>query len=277
MKRWLWGGAALLIAVIIAARLVGMPTINAQTENITTTALTPVATEAHYMSNLPDYGAAPELNNTIWLNTDQALPLKSLGGKVVLLEMWTFECYNCLNTLPYVRAWYDAYADQGLVVIGNHYPEFSSEADLDNLRDALVRLDIRYPVAQDNDRHTWDAYANRYWPVMYLIDKNGHLRYQHIGEGAYDTTEANIRDLLREDYAPPAQALNLPQSLSVADDVSVRAVAGAQGADQAPIGVIHAHEAFVVRGEQDGWYQIDYQGQAGYVSAELVKVTAAVR
>ncbi|MBZ0240862.1 MAG: SH3 domain-containing protein, partial [Cutibacterium acnes] len=182
-------------------------------------------------------------------------------------------CYNCVNTLPSVRAWHETYVDQGLVVIGNHYPEFGYEADLDNLREALVTLDIRYPVAQDNDRQTWDAYANRYWPVMYLIDKRGHLRYQHIGEGAYDTTEANIRDLLREDYTPPEEAPTLPQSLSVSEAVNVRA---APGTDQALLGMIHPNEAFVVRGEQDGWYQIDYMGQVGYVSGEVVEVTEAV-
>lgn len=270
MKRWLFGAGALLVVGIFAVRL-GAGYVPAQSQ-LANPPASAVTTEESYVSALPDYGPAPELNNTIWLNTDQPLPLKSLGGKVVLLEMWTFECYNCVNTLPYVREWYDTYADQGFVVIGNHYPEFSYEADLDNLRDALVKLDIRYPVAQDNDRHTWDAYANRYWPVMYLIDKNGRLRYQHIGEGAYDTTEANIRDLLCEDYTPPTAAPVIPQSVSVLDDVNVQAAPGVQNA----IGVIHPNEAFVIRGEQDGWYQIDYKGQAGYVDGALVKVSAAV-
>jgi thiol-disulfide isomerase/thioredoxin len=271
MKRWLLSAGALLVVGIFAARLGSLPQQSPLTNR--PVAAAGISTEDHYVSDLPDYGPAPELNNTIWLNTDQPLPLKSLGGKVVLLEMWTFECYNCLNTLPYVRQWYDTYADQGLVIIGNHYPEFSYEADLDNLRDALVKLDIRYPVAQDNDRQTWDAYANRYWPVMYLIDKNGHLRYQHIGEGSYQETEDNIRDLLREVYTPPTDTPTVPQSVSVSDDVNVRA---APGENERPIGVIHPNEAFVVRGEQGGWYQIDYKGQAGYVDGEAVKVSAAV-
>ncbi|NOH13346.1 MAG: hypothetical protein HND51_17030 [Chloroflexi bacterium] len=100
-----------------------------------------------------------------------------------------------------MREWFYKYSDQGLVVIGNHYPEFSYEEDLDNLKDALVRLDVPYPVTQDNERRTWGAYNNRYWPTLYLIDKQGDIRYVHIGEGAYDETEAAIRTLLAEEYS----------------------------------------------------------------------------
>jgi thiol-disulfide isomerase/thioredoxin len=234
-----------------------------------------IPTEDNYVSSLPDYGPAPELTNEIWLNTDHPLPLSNLGGKVVLLEMWTFGCYNCVNTLPYVRVWHESYAEQGLVIIGNHYPEFDYESKIDNVRNALLKLDIRYPVAQDNDRRTWDAYANRYWPVMYLIDKRGHLRYQHIGEGAYDTTEANIQDLLRESYTPPDEATPATpiQSVTATTDVHVRSGAGT---DQAQIGVLHPNEAFVVLGEQDGWYRINYSGQEGYVSGEVVTVSPAI-
>jgi hypothetical protein len=97
-----------------------------------------------------------------------------------------------------LREWHTKYADQGLVVIGNHYPEFSFERDLRNLEEAVVRLDIPYPVLQDNDRQTWGAYENRYWPTAYLIDKNGDIRYKHIGEGRYAQTEATIIALLEE-------------------------------------------------------------------------------
>ena len=98
-----------------------------------------------------------------------------------------------------MRGFYNQYKDAGLVVIGNHYPEFSYEADLDNLKAAIQRLDVPYPVAQDNDGQTWRAYNNHYWPTLYLIDKRGHLRYRHIGEGRYDETEAAIQALLAED------------------------------------------------------------------------------
>jgi hypothetical protein len=99
-----------------------------------------------------------------------------------------------------LRDWHNTYKDKGLVVIGNHYPEFNHERDLDNLRDALVRLEVPYPVAQDNDGETWRAYKNRYWPTLYLIDKGGAIRYAHIGEGAYQETESAIQSLLAEPY-----------------------------------------------------------------------------
>ena len=99
-----------------------------------------------------------------------------------------------------MRGWYNKYKDQGLVIIGNHYPEFSYEADLSNLKQAIVDLDIPYPVAQDNDRKTWTAYKNHYWPTLYLIDKRGHIRYVHIGEGNYAQTETVIQALLAENY-----------------------------------------------------------------------------
>jgi thiol-disulfide isomerase/thioredoxin len=143
---------------------------------------------------------APELHDGLWVNTDAPLKLSGLRGKVVLLEMWTFACYNCQNVMPYLKQWHATYADQGLVVIGNHYPEFSFEADLDNLTAAVAKEDIDYPVIQDNDRETWSAYGNRYWPTLYLIDKQGNIRYTHIGEGAYDKTEAAIQALLAENY-----------------------------------------------------------------------------
>ena len=100
--------------------------------------------------------------------------------------------------IPSLREWHEEYTSQGLVVIGNHYPEFDYEKDLDNLKKAVVDLNIPYPVAQDNSGETWRAYKNRYWPTLYLIDKRGHLRYVHIGEGNYATTEEAILDLLAE-------------------------------------------------------------------------------
>jgi hypothetical protein len=99
-----------------------------------------------------------------------------------------------------LREWHHKYKDEGLIIIGNHYPEFSYEEDLDNLKQAIIDLDIPYAVAQDNDRETWGAYKNRYWPTLYLIDKQGHIRYVHIGEGAYEITEAAIQTLLAESY-----------------------------------------------------------------------------
>lgn len=102
--------------------------------------------------------------------------------------------------IPSLREWHNEYGPQGLVVIGNHYPEFSYEEDLDNLKQAIVQLDIPYPVAQDNDGATWSSYNTHYWPTLYLIDKRGEIRYQHIGEGRYPETESAIQALLAESY-----------------------------------------------------------------------------
>lgn len=159
-----------------------------------------IPTETPYMSDLRNFGAAPELHDGLWLNTDTPLKLADLRGKVVLLEMWTFDCINCIHVVPSLIDWHEIYGDEGLVIIGNHYPEFSYEADFANLEAAVERLGIEYPVLQDNDRQTWAAYNNRYWPTIYLIDKWGNIRYKHIGEGAYAQTNEAIQELLKEDY-----------------------------------------------------------------------------
>jgi thiol-disulfide isomerase/thioredoxin len=121
------------------------------------------------MADLPILTPAPELHEGIWLNTDVPLKLEALRGQVVLLKMWTFGCINCIRTMPYVSEWNSLYKDEGLVIIGNHYPEFTYEHDLANLRDSLTRFEIDYPILQDNDRETWSAYSNRYWPAFYLL------------------------------------------------------------------------------------------------------------
>ena len=150
--------------------------------------------------SLPDLGPAPELTNDTWLNVDAPLRLADLRGKVVIVEMWTFGCINCQHVMPSLKEWHSKYKDSGLVIIGNHFPEFSYEADLANLKDAIAREDIQYAVAQDNNGDTWRAYKNNYWPALYLIDKQGHIRYVHIGEGRYQETEENIKALLAETY-----------------------------------------------------------------------------
>lgn len=149
---------------------------------------------------LQDLGPAPEIENTIWLNTDSDLRLSDLRGKVIGLEMWTFGCINCRNVIPSLKRWHADYKDQGFVLIGNHYPEFSYERDLGNLERAVAEAGIEYAVAQDNNGSTWSAYRNHYWPTLYLIDKRGRIRYVHIGEGAYAETERNIQALLAENY-----------------------------------------------------------------------------
>ena len=146
----------------------------------------------------PDLGAAPELAGDTWINSSGPLRLASLRGKVVLLDMWTLDCINCRNVIPYLRTWHQTYAASGLVVIGNHFPEFSYERDLSNLKKAVVDLNVPYAVVQDNDGANWQAYKNTYWPTLYLIDKKGRIRYKTIGEGNYVETETAIQALLNE-------------------------------------------------------------------------------
>ena len=148
--------------------------------------------------DLPDFGIAPELTNTVWVNTPSPLRLADLQGKVVIIEMWTFGCINCRTVIPYLIDWHEKYASEGLVIIGNHFPEFDHESVLSNLEQAVQDLKIPYAVAEDNLGATWKAYNTHYWPSLYLIDKNGHIRYMHIGEGKYQETEDAIVSLLNE-------------------------------------------------------------------------------
>jgi cytochrome c biogenesis protein CcdA/thiol-disulfide isomerase/thioredoxin len=146
--------------------------------------------------SLPDYGVAPALRpGGAWINT-KPLTLSQLRGKVVLIDFWTYSCINCLRTLPHLKAWYATYHPKGLEIIGVHTPEFAFEHVTSNVRAAVKRLGIAYPVVQDNGFKTWDNYSNQYWPAEYLIDKQGHVRHTHFGEGEYGTTESLIRRLL---------------------------------------------------------------------------------
>jgi thiol-disulfide isomerase/thioredoxin len=120
---------------------------------------------------------------------------------VVLVDFWTYSCINCLRTLPHLKAWWSAYHDRGLVIVGVHTPEFAFEHVTSNVRAAVKRLGVSWPVMQDNRYRTWDNYANQYWPAEYLIDRQGRVRHTHFGEGEYDQTEALIRRLLGGDGA----------------------------------------------------------------------------
>lgn len=140
---------------------------------------------------------APDIANPTWLNS-APLRMSDLRGKVVLVEFWTFGCYNCRNVEPYVKEWHRQFADQGFVVIGVHSPEFSPEREVENVKRYLKEHDIRFPVPIDNEFSTWNRYGNRYWPAMYLIDKRGIIRYVKIGEGGYGETERQIQVLLAE-------------------------------------------------------------------------------
>ncbi len=132
-----------------------------------------------------------------WLNS-QPLRLADLKGKVVLIDFWTYSCINCLRTLPYLQDWYQKYSGRGLVMVGVHSPEFSFEKDEGNVREAVARLGVSWPVAMDNNMKTWSAYGNYFWPRKYLIDARGVIRYDHIGEGDYEKTEQQVQLLLAE-------------------------------------------------------------------------------
>lgn len=150
---------------------------------------------------LEDLGPAPEIKNEIWLNTDQPITLASQRGKVVLLEFWTFGCINCQRTIPWVNTWHDTYTGDDFAVLSVHYPEFQYEREIENVAQALERYEITYPVAIDNERLTWGAYNQRFWPTTYLIDKQGHIRLVHIGEytrGSDLQIEAAIEALMAE-------------------------------------------------------------------------------
>ena len=141
---------------------------------------------------------APEFTGILeWINTGP-LTMEELRGKVVLVEFWTYTCVNCINTMPYLKDWHTKYAEQGLVIVGVHSPEFEFEKPTANVVEATMKFGLEYPVAQDNDFATWWSYDNRYWPAEYLVDKDGVIRYRHFGEGAYAETENQIRTLLQE-------------------------------------------------------------------------------
>ena len=174
--------------------------------------------------------------------------------------------------IPSLRGWHQQYADQGLVVIGNHYPEFTFEHDINAVKDAIVRLDVPYPVLQDNGRETWNAYNNRFWPALYLIDKQGRLRYRHFGEGRYEQTEQAIVDLLREDYDAAVQPVRAAAARFDADRTYSSCAAG-QALRTGPSACIAPGEVYRHHGKQDGWYRIRYQGREGYVSEDYVALS----
>ena len=150
---------------------------------------------------LPSLGTAPDFTDTQrWLNTREGKPLSlaSLRGRVVLVDFWTYSCINCLRTLPYLKAWDRRYRADGLTIVGVHTPEFPFEKKTGNVAAAINREGIDYPVAQDNEMATWNAYGNQYWPAEYFIDAQGLVRYAHFGEGDYAHKEQVIRTLLAE-------------------------------------------------------------------------------
>ena len=157
---------------------------------------------------------APELAKISGYINTNPITLADLKGKVVLVDFWTYSCINCIRTIPYLDAWHEKYADKGLVIIGVHTPEFEFEKDYNNVKAAVEKFEIKYPVVLDNDKGTWNAYENRYWPHKYLIDNEGYIRNDHIGEGGYAETEKVIQSLLSERAAYMGVNATIDQSIS---------------------------------------------------------------
>jgi cytochrome c biogenesis protein CcdA/thiol-disulfide isomerase/thioredoxin len=196
---------------------------------------------------LPDVGTAPEFRETQdWFNTpgDRPLTLASLRGRVVLIDFWTYTCINCIRTLPYLKAWYAAYHGEGLTIVGVEAPEFAFEKDASNVANAIEQFGLRYPVVQDNNLGTWDAYGTDVWPADYLIDAHGQVRYEAFGEGDYGQTETAIRALLAEagyHVGAKSHPTDVVKPSEEATPESYTGTARAQGFIEGPLTGTHAY------------------------------------
>lgn len=159
------------------------------------------------------YDPAIEISNPSgYLNREPFLLEDLIGEKVIMVDFWTYSCINCQRTLPYLNAWYDKYKDAGFEIVAMHAPEFEFEKDPNNVLAAMEQFGIEYPVVQDNDKSTWQGYQNRYWPRKYLIDIDGYIVYDHIGEGGYEETEMKIQELLAERADKLGQSFDVENS-----------------------------------------------------------------
>ena len=171
-----------------------------KTSTTPTPASTPIPTPSGPVGGMVADHAAEVRGIRAWINSE-SLSIQELRGKIVLVDFWTYTCINCIRTFPFLKLWHARYADDGLVILGVHTPEFEFEKNLDNVVTATRDNGIVWPVAQDNDYVTWRNYSNRFWPAKYLIDREGVVRYTHFGEGAYAETERKIRELLEDNGA----------------------------------------------------------------------------
>ncbi len=251
-----------------------------------TTAKTPTAprnasdalllADAHKLENK---GAAPEFANTEdWFNTpgNRPLSLAGLRGHVVLLDFWTYTCINCIRTLPYLKAWDATYRKDGLTVVGVETPEFAFEKEASNVKDAIDQFGLRYPVVQDNEMGTWNAYGNEYWPADYLIDAKGNVRYAAAGEGDYSQTETAIRALLAEAGAPvggKSHPVDVVTPSEVATPETYLGTARAQGWREAPKSGVHDYGKSVP--SQLGLNEFDYSGTWNIAEQPATAVSGA--
>jgi cytochrome c biogenesis protein CcdA/thiol-disulfide isomerase/thioredoxin len=218
------------------------------TASVGTPTADPHASQASLLAlaaKLPVLAQAPEFKETEdWFNTsgNRPLTLAALRGRVVLVDFWTYTCINCIRTLPYLKAWDAAYRNDGLTIVGVETPEFSFEHDASNVASAIASFGIRYPVVQDNEYGTWDAYDNEDWPADYLIDARGQIRYVAIGEGDYAQTESAIRALLAEAGAQVGGKSHATGVIVPSDETTPETYLGtarAQGWVNGPVGGVH--------------------------------------
>jgi len=188
-----------------AAPVASAPESAPQAEIVATVqvvAVAPTVAPAPTSSGYPEGGPQPVVKPEIvavtnWINSEPTTIEAELArGNIVLVDFWTYTCINCLRTMPHLKAWYEKYADHGLTIIGVHTPEFEFEKDTDNVLEAVDRIGVRWPVAQDNNERTWRRFGNRYWPAKYLFSPEHEIVYTHIGEGDYAETELAIREQL---------------------------------------------------------------------------------
>ena len=222
--------SAVVMAIAVVSVIVGFAVyFNTQGSNIASKSneslsiATEQTTDDGKLINLDksQFKQANDFTNIAQYINTKPISIDQLKDKVVLVDFWTYSCINCIRTIPHLNEWYEKYSDKGLVIIGIHTPEFEFEKNTDNVKSAVQKLGIKYPVLQDNDKKTWSAYQNMYWPRKYLIDDEGYIRYDHIGEGAYKETEKVIQSLLTERAAHLGITnINLNDSQNVDNDSS---------------------------------------------------------
>ncbi|MGQ0637918.1 MAG: redoxin family protein [Nitrososphaerota archaeon] len=200
---------AIIMAIVLVAGIGGASAYFSSLEEskMADTQNQPDSAQKQAANNMPTvstidksgFKKAPDLVGIAgYINTGPEELKAAMKDKVVLYDIWTYSCINCIRTLPYINAWNEKYADRGLLIIGVHSPEFEFEKDINNVRTAVENYGIKYPVVLDNDMKTWKAFENRYWPRKYIADSEGYIRYDHIGEGGYAETEKIIQQLLEE-------------------------------------------------------------------------------
>ena len=199
-------------------------------------------------SSLPASGpAAPEFAGIVDWENSPSLTLASLRGKVVLVDFWTYSCINCQRTIPFLRQWWDKYKNDGFVIVGVHSPEFEFEKSVANIKRAIKDYGVAWPVAVDSNMATWNAYGNQYWPAEYLIDKSGHIRHTHFGEGEYDVSERAIQALLAEGGGSASQPLASADP-GLSSDATAQTPELYAGSDRGD-GTIHLTGSWAVRPE----------------------------